>query len=75
MGFSSSEKSELATYELKDMSHVWYVQLRDNRPLTGGPMTWEMFKKNFLYQFFPREKREDKVVDFINLHQAGMSFH
>ena len=36
-------------------------------------MTWEVFKKEFTFKFFHREKRESKVVEFINLHQGGMS--
>jgi len=32
-----------------------------------------VFKKAFLDRFFPREKREAKVEEFINLHQGGMS--
>ena len=38
-------------------------------------MTWEVLKKAFLDLFFPREKREAKVVEFINLRQGGMSVH
>ena len=38
-------------------------------------MTWEIFKKDFLDWFFPREMREAKVVVFINLLQGGMSVH
>ncbi len=41
--------------------------------LSGGPVTWEVFKKDFLDIFFPREKREAKVVEFINLRLGGMS--
>ena len=48
---------------------------RDNRPLRGGPLTWEIFKKAFLDRFIPRKTRKDKLVDFINLHQGGMSVH
>ena len=36
-------------------------------------MTWEVFKKDFLDRFFPREKKESKAVEFIKLHQGGMS--
>ena len=36
-------------------------------------MNWEIFKKGFLDRFFPREKREAKVVEFFNLRQGGMS--
>ena len=32
-----------------------------------------MFNKAFLGRYFSKEKREVKVVEFINLHQGGMS--
>ena len=35
----------------------------------------EIFKKVFLDRLFPREMREAKVVEFINLRQGGMSVH
>ena len=48
MGLSTSKKAELDTYQLKDVAQAWSVQWRDNRPLRGGPFTWEIFKKAFL---------------------------
>ena len=36
-------------------------------------MTWEIFKKDFLHRFLPREQTEAKVDEFINLRQGGMS--
>ena len=54
MGLSISEKAELATYQLKDVAQTWYVQWRDNRPLRGGSVTWDVFKKAFIDRFFPR---------------------
>ena len=36
-------------------------------------MTWEIFKKGFLDRFFPGEKRESKVMEFINHCQGGIS--
>ncbi|XP_069148177.1 uncharacterized protein [Solanum lycopersicum] len=35
--------------------------------------TWEIFKKAFLDRFFPREKKEDKMEEFINLLQVDIS--
>ena len=35
-------------------------------------VTWEMFKTDFLQRFFPREMREVKVEEFINLKQGSM---
>ena len=73
MGLTTSEKAELATYQLKDVAQTWYVQWRDNRTLRSRSVTWEIFKKDFLDKFFPRKKREAKVVELINLCQGGMS--
>ena len=38
-------------------------------------MTWEIFKTTFLDRFFPRDMREEKVTEFINLPQVGKSVH
>lgn len=62
MGFTNSEKTELAAY-----------QCRDNSPLRGGSVTLEILKKAFLDLLFPRGKSEPKVEEFINLRQGGMS--
>ena len=51
------------------------MQWRYNRPLTGGPVTWEIFKVAFLDRFFPRDMRDEKVMEFLNLCQGGKSFH
>lgn len=38
-----------------------------------GSYRMDEFKKNFLGKYFPRDKRENKVHEFINLRQCGMS--
>ena len=73
MGVSSSEKVELATYQLKDVDQTLYVQWRDKRSLRGGPVTWEIIKATFLDRLFYRDMRKEKVTEFINLHQGGRS--
>ena len=75
MGMTTSEKAELATYQLKDVAQPWYVEWRDNRLFNGGPLTWDIFKEDFLYRFFPMVMREEKVVEFINIHHGGKSYH
>ena len=37
------------------------------------PIEWEEFKENFIERYFPREMREVKVEEFINLKQGNMS--
>ncbi|MEM5245128.1 hypothetical protein VTU32_12470, partial [Thermoanaerobacter sp. CM-CNRG TB177] len=43
--------------------------------MRGGPVTWEIFKAAFLDRFFPRDMREEKVTEFINLCQGGRGVH
>ena len=38
-------------------------------------MTWEIFKVAFPDKFFPKDIREEKVTEFINLRQGGKSVH
>ena len=72
---TSSEKVELDSYQLNNVSQTLYVQLRENRPLRGGSVTWEIFNEAFLDRFFPREMSEEKVTEFINILQGGKIIH
>ena len=38
-----------------------------------GPLEWETFKSAFLDSFFPRELREAKLGEFVNLKQGNLS--
>ncbi|XP_049358702.1 uncharacterized protein LOC125823361 [Solanum verrucosum] len=73
MGVTSREKAELAAYQLKDFTQIWYEQCKDARPVEAGPIEWETFKLAFLDRFFPWELREAKLEEFINLKQGNMS--
>ena len=64
---TSTEKAELASYQLRNVSQIWYTQWMDNRPEESGPIEWEEFKEAFLGKYFPRERREVNVHEFINL--------
>ena len=55
------EKADLATFILKDVAQVWYIKWRDNSPLRGGLVNWQILMNDFLDLFFPREMRETKV--------------
>ena len=73
MGVSSREKAELASYQLKEVAQIWYTQWKANRPEEAGPLEWQEFKEAFLGKYFPLEKRECKIEEFINLRQGNMS--
>ena len=67
MGVTSREKAELASYQLREVAQVWYIQWKDNRLVESGPIEWEEFKEAFLEKYFPHERRGVKVEEFINL--------
>ena len=48
MGVTSREKVDFASYQLRDISQIWYTQWKDNRPKESGPIEWEEFKETFL---------------------------
>ena len=73
MGLSTSDKFEISIYQLNNLGQTWYVKFWEKRPLRGGPVTLDIFKNLFLDRFFPREMRDAKVVEFINLRKGGMS--
>ena len=73
MGFSTSEKVKLSIYQLNNVAQTWYVKYKDNGPLRGGLVTLDIFKSLFLDRFFPREMKDAKVEEFINLRIGGMS--
>ena len=58
---------ELASYKLRDVSQIQYTQRKDNTLEESGPIEWEEFKEAFLGKYFPRERREVNVHEFINL--------
>ena len=43
MGVQSKEKAELASYQLRDFSKIWYTQWNYNILEESGPIEWEKF--------------------------------
>ena len=72
MGLTSREKAVLASYQLRDVSQVWYTQWKDNRPVELGTIEWEDRTEALLGMYFPCERREVKVGEFINHRQGNM---
>lgn len=73
MGASTTEKSKIASYQVKDGAYTCHNKWKDSQALAGGPVTWKIFKKAFLERFFLNEQKKAKVEEFINLCQGGMS--
>ncbi|XP_069146050.1 uncharacterized protein [Solanum lycopersicum] len=73
MRATDTKKAELASYQLKDVAQTWCKMWQDSQVLGGVPATWEMFQTTFMERFFPREIRESKDEEFINLKQGSMT--
>ena len=67
------DKVELAAYQLKDVSQVWFKQWRSERHLERRLVDFDEFNEAFLDMFFPLEWREKKIAEFMNIRQGGMS--
>ena len=73
IGVAFREKAEFSAYQLKDVSQVWFKQLREERAIEIGLVDCEELKEAFLDRFFSLVWREKKMVEFMNLRQRGMS--
>lgn len=67
MGVTYSESAELAVYQLHDLAHTWFKQLKRDRSTDAGPIELEEFATAFLDRFFLLELRDAKELEFINL--------
>ena len=61
MQVTRNYRVELASYQLKDVAHIWYTQWKENRGANATPITWECFSETFLDSFFPIKLREAKA--------------
>lgn len=65
MGMTLRDKGRVL---IEGSVQLWHTQGKRNMPKGACPISWEVFKKEFQRRFFPRDKREEKVEEFINLH-------
>ncbi|WMV25292.1 hypothetical protein MTR67_018677 [Solanum verrucosum] len=73
MQVTGNDRVELASYQLKDVAHIWYTQCKETMGADATPITWECFSETFLERFFPRELREEKAQEFMNL-RVGLGY-
>ena len=52
---------------------MWYTQRKYNKLVESGLIEWEEFKEAFIGNYFPRERSEVNIKDFINLKQGNVS--
>lgn len=67
IGVNEEEKTDLDTFQLKDVSQVFHKMWRDCQAPREVPIVFDILKNAFLQRFFPTEHREDRLEEFINL--------
>ena len=55
---TSTEKEELASYQLKDVDQLCFTHCEGNKLVEASPIDWEVFKKTFLNMFFHWKNKE-----------------
>ncbi|KAH0746295.1 hypothetical protein KY285_007952 [Solanum tuberosum] len=73
MHASVTEAVELASFRLRNVAIIWYEAWERSRGLDAPPAEWEDFSEVFLSHYLPREVREARLDQFINLKQGTMS--
>ncbi|XP_069145540.1 uncharacterized protein [Solanum lycopersicum] len=73
MQVTGNYRVELASYQLKDVAHMWYTQWNNKRGANTAPITRECFSEIFLDKFFLMDLREEKAQEFMNLRQGNMT--
>ncbi|WMV37238.1 hypothetical protein MTR67_030623 [Solanum verrucosum] len=67
MQVTGNDRVELASYQLKDVAHIWYTQWKENRGTDTVPITWECFSETFLDR-----ELEFQVDDWVFLKVSPM---
>ncbi|KAH0713646.1 hypothetical protein KY289_009605 [Solanum tuberosum] len=73
MQVTGNDRVALASYQLKDVAHMWYTQWKENRGTYATTITWDFFSETFLDRFFPLELSEARAQEFMNLRQGSMT--
>ena len=61
MKIIGNDRVELASYQLKDVAHIWYTQWKENRVQMHLLLLGVALSKTFLDRYFPIELREAKA--------------
>ncbi|GAU51659.1 hypothetical protein TSUD_414800, partial [Trifolium subterraneum] len=73
MGCSEVNKTTLGTYVLREEACQWWKSAKLRLGIGAMMVTWEMFKREFLRNYFPADVKSKKVVEFMKLEQGNMS--
>ena len=69
----ATESVELAAFRLRDVAVLWYESWERTRGEDISLPTWDNFVEAFIDHYLPREIRDSRVDQFLNLRQGSMS--
>ncbi|XP_043693057.1 uncharacterized protein LOC122643506 [Telopea speciosissima] len=69
--YSDLEKIRCATFQLRGDADVWWHSSKDLFWVKYPNATWAQFKEAFLENYFPRNFREKKEIEFMSLSQGS----
>lgn len=64
---------ELAVYQLKCITRVWFNLWKKYKAEDAPIVHWVLFKSDLMGCFFSHELREEKTRDFTTIYQESMS--
>ncbi|KAK4716330.1 hypothetical protein R3W88_014668 [Solanum pinnatisectum] len=73
MHASTTESVELAGFRLRDVAVLWYKIWERSKGKDAALPTWDNFIEAFIEHYLPREFRDGRVDQFLNLRQGSMS--
>ena len=73
MGVTSRQKVELASYQLRNVSQIWYTQWKDNRLVESGPIEWEVKEEKFINLKQGNMSVEEYSFEFSNFSRYAPS--
>lgn len=73
IGLTLMEKVELATYQLKGVSQIWFKQWKEVMTENLSPLDWEKFKVSLIDRFFSLEMCKAKLLELISIYKGNMS--
>ena len=73
MACPEEQKVAFGTYTLVEEAEYWWDDTRQCLEAKGQAMTWETFKRVFLDKYFPKDVKNNKEMEFLELKQGSMT--
>src|ERR1043165_9731029 len=72
MDFFLVQKIRYGTHKLSEEADDWWVDTRQRLEVAGEEVTWEVFRREFLRKYYPKDVRGKKEIEFLELKQGNM---